>query len=338
MSSTRRPQSDMEKALHHAQASNNGTSSSSSPSRPIAPSKHRYKATTQPFIGRLGGNQDFALDGTDSENASKIKSVPDAAPCMPLRDQMDLNGFRSPGLWKAAVLEGMGTMLLNFTTIYINISPAEPPPERPSPRFGTFNNATFIGPLVGGLTSWLLVTLFTYTFGALTGAHLNPAITMATFFARLCTLPRMILYVSFQTGSSALAGLLIRAAYGTRFFKTGGCWLVTSEVSVSSAFVIELMTCTTLLFLAFGVGLDPRQKAVIGPSLGPVLVGLTVGVLSFGIGFGRYGFGGASVNPARCFGAFVGSRFPGWHWINWCVFIPRRPTFVPAVTDTGKRR
>lgn len=51
---------------------------------------------------------------------------------------------------------------------------------------------------------------------------------------------------------------------GTREFKTGGCWLYTSEVSVSSAWVVEFVCCLTLLFLAFGVGLDPRQKMVIG--------------------------------------------------------------------------
>jgi hypothetical protein len=74
------------------------------------PKLHRhYKTTTQPFIGRLGGNQEFALDESDSLNASKIKAIPDAAPCMSLRDQLDFNGFILPGLWKAAILEGMGT-------------------------------------------------------------------------------------------------------------------------------------------------------------------------------------------------------------------------------------
>lgn len=25
------------------------------------------------------------------------------------------------------------------------------------------------------------------------------------------------------------------------------------------------------------------------------------------------------MNPARCFGTFVGSRFPAWHWYHWYV-------------------
>lgn len=153
--------------------------------------------------------------------------------------------------------------MLNFLTIWINSSPSGIPLP-PSAQFGNFNNAAFLGPLIGGITNWLLITLFTFSFGALTGAHLNPTITIATFFARLCSLPRMVIYVFFQTGASALAGLMVRAAMDTRDFKTGGCWLYTDVVSVSSAWVVEFVCCLALLFLAFGVGLDPRQKMVIG--------------------------------------------------------------------------
>lgn len=148
-------------------------------------------------------------------------------------------------------------------------------------------------------------------------AHLNPAITLATFFARLCSLPRAVLYISFQLLGSALAGLMVRAAYGSRDWKVGGCWLFSDIVPVREAFVVEFMTCLTLFFVAFGVGLDPRQRAVIPPALSPFLVGMTLGVLSWATGYSKYGYGGASLNPARCFGTFVGSRFPGWHWYEW---------------------
>jgi glycerol uptake facilitator-like aquaporin len=208
--------------------------------------------------------------------------------------------------------------MLIYVTIWINMSPSSIPAP-PTSQFGPFDNASFIGPLVGGLTNWFLVTLLTFSLGSVSGAHLNPTITIATFFARLCTLPRMVLYVSFQTGGGAIAGLLIRASYGTRDFKTGGCWLFSDVIPPSNAFVIEFVFSLALLFMAFGVGLDPRQKQTIGPAMGPFLVGMTLGVLSFGSGFTRYGYGGASLNPARCFGTFVGSRFPGWHWIHWLV-------------------
>jgi glycerol uptake facilitator-like aquaporin len=210
----------------------------------------------------------------------------------------------------------VGTLLLVYITMWISMSP-QVIPSPPDPQLGNFDNAAFIGPLVGGVANFVLLTIFTFIFGAVSGAHLNPTITIATFCARLTSLPRMVLYVAFQTIGGALAGLLVRASYGTRHFKVGGCWLYTDVVPAADAFVIELVSCILLLFFAFGVGLDPRQRQLIGLSLAPFLVGLTVGILSFGTAFTRYGYGGASLNPARCFGAFVGSSFPGWHWLHW---------------------
>jgi hypothetical protein len=67
-----------------------------------------YEATTRPFIGRLGGNQGFVLDRHNAANAEILKEQPDSAPCMTLREQFDLRGFRSLPLWKAAWIEGVG--------------------------------------------------------------------------------------------------------------------------------------------------------------------------------------------------------------------------------------
>jgi glycerol uptake facilitator-like aquaporin len=209
-----------------------------------------------------------------------------------------------------------GALMLIYITIWINMSPDQIPLP-PDAQFGNFDNAAFLGPLVGGVGNFVLLSLFIFIFGAVSGAHLNPTITIATFCARLCSLPRMVLYVAFQTIGGALAGLLARASYGSRYFKVGGCWIYTDVVPVADAFVVEFVTSTLLLFFAFGVGLDPRQRQLIGPSLAPFLVGMALGILTFGTAFTRYGYGGASLNPARCFGAFVGSGFPGWHWHHW---------------------
>jgi hypothetical protein len=41
---------------------------------------------------------------------------------------------------------------------------------------------------------------------------------------------------------------------------------------MSGRYVFETMTSFGLLFVAFGVGLDPRQRGVFGPALSPILV------------------------------------------------------------------
>ncbi|ETN37091.1 uncharacterized protein HMPREF1541_08081 [Cyphellophora europaea CBS 101466] len=269
------------------------------------------------FAGRVGGNQEFILDRNDPDNRSLLEQNPDAAPMIPLRQLFDLRGLWNVLLWKQAFAEGMGTLILVYATGYMATSPNIHTPP-PSPTSGPFSTTSFLGALIGGITSTIFLTIAILTFGPITGGHLNPFITIATFVIRLTSLPRAILYIGFQLVGASLAGLLIRASWGSRDFKVGGCFLFEAQgATVGSAFVTEFVGSLSLIILVFGVALDPRNKAVLGPVLGPFLVGSTLGVLSFGLSFGKEGYGGPSMNPARCFGAYVGSRFPGWHWVHW---------------------
>ena len=82
---------------------------------------HKYADVQEdhlPFIGRLGGNQRYVLDPTDPDNAQLLRNVPDAAPFMTLKQQLDLRSFRSPGLWKRAVTEGMGERRSSRSRLY----------------------------------------------------------------------------------------------------------------------------------------------------------------------------------------------------------------------------
>jgi hypothetical protein len=62
---------------------------------------------------------------------------------------------------------------------------------------------------------------------------------------------------------------------------------------------------TKTRFLAFGVGLDPRQAKVFGPRLGPFLVACIIGVISFSSVGIAAGYPGGGLNPARCFAMAV---------------------------------
>jgi glycerol uptake facilitator-like aquaporin len=272
---------------------------------------------SQPFAGRLGGNQEFILDPKNEGNVQALKRVPDASPFISLPEIISPRGFLESGLWKAATIEGIGTLLVVWSTGLIAVHSSTTPPPQPSPTSGIYSTPLFLGPLTGGITNMIILPLFIYSTGPVSGAHLNPMITIATFTARLTSLPRMILYVAFQTAGGSIGGLLLRVSYGTRDFLVGGCAIDTTLVPVGDIFTLEFMADIMLLFLAFGVGLDPRQRATFGPALGPILIGLALGVLSFGTAIARLGYSGASMNPARCTGVFVGSRFPGWAWVVW---------------------
>jgi hypothetical protein len=77
-------------------------------------------------------------------------------------------------------------------------------------------------------------------------------------------------------------------------------------ISLSSAFTIEVTTNFAMVFLSFGVGLDPRQREVFGPALGPIFVGLIVGMCSFFTGVSRDGYTG------------------------FCMYAPFLPSFLPS--------
>lgn len=82
----------------------------------------------------------------------------------------------------------------------------------------------------------------------------------------------------------------------------------TSLIDNGQAFLIEAVLSFVLVFLAFGVGLDPRCGAMFGPVVGPLLVGASLGLVSFSsIGLAA-GYPGASMNPARCFSFSVARR------------------------------
>jgi hypothetical protein len=46
-------------------------------------------------------------------------------------------------------------------------------------------------------------------------------------------------------------------------------------------YALETMTSFVLIFIAFGVGLDPRQREVFGPALSPILVSIIISYHSF---------------------------------------------------------
>lgn len=68
----------------------------------------RAKVDISPFVGRLGGNGFDTLERNGS-NEALLSDIPDAAPLMTLAEVFDYRPFRTVGLWKSALIEGIGT-------------------------------------------------------------------------------------------------------------------------------------------------------------------------------------------------------------------------------------
>ena len=172
---------------------------------------------------------------------------------------------------------------------------------------------------LAALTELMVLPLLIYAAAPLSGAHLNPLITLGTFFTRLATLPRTVLYISAQSLGGVIGGYLVRASLGSKpvrkfseralhasFYAylqgltesysqtiVGGCWMDTSIVSLGESLATEVTADIILLYFAFGLGLDPRQNVVFSPALGPILIGLALATCVITTGLFRDGYSGA---------------------------------------------
>ncbi|KAF2266102.1 MIP transporter [Lojkania enalia] len=273
---------------------------------------HLPPVASRPFAGRIGGNQEFTLSPDSSSFHTVVSKIPDAAALFTWTQSFSLQGFTDIELWKESFIEGAGTCLqIYLAGLYaVGLGPAV--------------TATSLGPITpaafGSIANFLLITLFIYAAAPVSGGHFNPFITMATFFARLSVLPRTILYILFQSAGAVIAGFLVRTSLGAppeTFHTVPGCYIDPALVTPGQAYALETMTCSTLIFIAFGVALDPRQRQVFGPAYAPVLVGLTLGLCSFASGIARPGYGGASMNPARCLGLMAAGEKFEYHYVHW---------------------
>lgn len=101
---------------------------------------------------------------------------------------------------------------------------------------------TSVGPVftvsLAAVVNIFMITLFIYTAGPITGAHFNPLITMGTFFTKLSSLPRTVLYILLQCTDAIVGAFLARASLGASakdLVVVPGCYVDTSIVTPGQA-------------------------------------------------------------------------------------------------------
>jgi glycerol uptake facilitator protein len=163
------------------------------------------------------------------------------------------------------------------------------------------------------------VTFGIYVAGRLTGAHLNPAVTLALALFRDFSWSKVAPYALAQTAGAFVAALIVRAAYNDTLsaidpqhtIATQGVFSTlpgngTLPVGTTAALIDQIIGTAILLFLIFAVT-DPRNSAPLA-NLTPVVVGFIV--LAIGIAWGTNA--GYAINPARDFGPRLASFLTGY--------------------------
>ncbi|MEV4327538.1 MIP/aquaporin family protein [Microbispora rosea] len=163
------------------------------------------------------------------------------------------------------------------------------------------------------------VTLGVYTAARISGAHLNPAVTVALAVFKGFSWRKVLPYALAQTAGAFVAALLVRWNYAEvlakvdpgHTIKTQGVFSTlpgngTLPVTQWGALRDQIIGTAILLFLIFAIS-DERNSAPLA-NLAPVIVGLLV--VAIGMAWGTDA--GYAINPARDFGPRLASFFTGY--------------------------
>lgn len=194
--------------------------------------------------------------------------------------------------WREAYAEGIGTFILVFA--------------------GT--GAVMVNKISGGAITHLgisfvfgaVVAALIYGMGHLSGAHFNPAVTLAFWASGFFPKRRVLPYILAQSVGAIAASTLLLIAFGP--VAKLGATLPLNDNWLQSL-VLEIVLTFILMFVILGSGLD--RRAPIG--FAGLAIGLTVGLEAAFMG----PITGASMNPVRSLGpALVGGIWQH-HWVYW---------------------
>ncbi len=172
----------------------------------------------------------------------------------------------------------------------------------------------------GGFTNitlaWgLAVTMGIYIAGRISGAHLNPAVTLAFATFRGFSWSKVLPYSLAQTLGAFAAASLVYCNYLPAFRqvdpgleKTAGVFTTFPAFPAlpQAGFLDQFVGTGLLLLLIFAI--TDEYNAPPGANLGPAMIGLVV--VAIGMSFG--GMHGYAINPARDFGPRLFTVFAGF--------------------------
>lgn len=150
-----------------------------------------------------------------------------------------------------------------------------------------------------------VVLAMIYTIGHLSGAHINPAVTVAFWSAGRFPGKEVLPYVLAQSIGAILASLALRWILGP----VGALGTTVPAIPLRAAFAVEFLLSFVLMFVIMAVATDER----VADGFAGLAVGLTVGFDAMMGG----PLTGASMNPARSLGPAVAGNIWEAHWIYW---------------------
>ena len=139
------------------------------------------------------------------------------------------------------------------------------------------------------LTWGLIVAAMIYSVGDVSGAHINPAVTVGFWLARQFPAAKVLPYIGAQVLGALLAAGMLRLLFPTS--QTLGATIPHDMDLVWQSFVLEVLLTLILMFVILCVAIGSKERGLMAG----IAIGATVGLEAMFAG----PICGASMNPAR---------------------------------------
>ena len=163
-----------------------------------------------------------------------------------------------------------------------------------------------LGSVGVALVFGLVIMVMVYATGHLSGAHINPAVTIAFTLTRHFPAREAVGYITAQLCGAAAGALLLAVLWTGEPGKLGA---TVPSVGAGTALVYEAVLTAFLMFVIVAVATDTRAVGAAAA----IAIGGAVGLDAL--------FGGpvtgASMNPARSFGPALAA----WEWSDFWVYV-----------------
>ena len=195
-------------------------------------------------------------------------------------------------LWRRATAEGLAAFALVFAGCGAIVADA---------RYDGALGAVGVSFVFG-----LVIMAMIYATGHLSGAHINPAVTVAFTLTRHFALRDATAYIAAQLAGALAGALVLLAIWPDQPAQLGA---TVPTVDTGSAFTYELILTALLMFVIMAVATDTRAVGAAAA----IAIGGAVGLDAL--------FGGpvtgASMNPARSFGPALAAG----QWTDFWIYI-----------------
>jgi glycerol uptake facilitator protein len=150
-----------------------------------------------------------------------------------------------------------------------------------------------------GLTFGIVIAVVIYALGRVSGAHINPAVTIALWATKRFPAGDAVAYVIAQLIGAAAGSLLFFLTVGMDAVTIGGLGATAPfpGIGYGQAILVEAIATFVLMLAIMGVAVDKRAPA----GFAGLVIGLSVTAMITSTG----NIAGASLNPARTFGPYI---------------------------------